>query len=139
MSVSYRLFDHTSDLGVEVRGNSLKSLFHNAAMAVLDLAIDAGSTKPKIVKKIEITESNHELLLKEWLSEIVYQTMTLEFMISEIRITQLTSQKIDAEIGGEKHNSHRHPIRRELKGITYHQLSIREQEKSWKARFVIDV
>ena len=139
MNIPYQLFEHTSDLGVEVRGDTLKDLFRNATLAVLDLGMEEAEAKPESIKIIEISESNPELLLKEWLSEIVYQVMLMGFICSDIRIIQIDRHQLQAELLGEQHNSRRHQIRRELKGITYHQLSIIRQERGWTARFVIDV
>ena len=139
MNIPYQLFEHTSDLGVEVRGDTLKDLFRNAALAVLDLGMEEAEAKPESIKIIEISESNPELLLKEWLSEIVYQVMLMGFICADIRIIQIDRHQLQAELLGEQHNSKRQQIRRELKGITYHQLSIIRQERGWTARFVIDV
>jgi len=57
-----------------------------------------------------------------------------EFVISEIGENALRG-----EVRGEPFDPKRHPIEREVKAITYHQLSVERDGQGWRARVYVDL
>ncbi len=138
-SLFYKIFPHTSDLGIEVSAFSLIDLFKNAAMAIMDLVVEPASVAKQDVIELNVQAENRELLFREWLSEILYFVFVKEYLFQSFRITKLDSHSLNAIASGEKIDYRRHKLKRELKSITYHQLQVSEVDGKWTGRFVIDV
>lgn len=135
----YRLFDHTSDLGVEIFGRDLPELFANAAYAVFDNITDmrkvAGSEKR--VAKVE-GENVDELLLN-WLRELLFLFATEFYLTREVAVITMDEKRIEAVLRGERFDSARHRIKIEIKTPTYHQFSLKKTGEGWTARIIFDV
>jgi len=136
---SYKLFPHTSDLGIEVVGRSLKELFNNAGLALLDLVVDPATVAAHETVELSVRGDDRELLFREWLGELLYQVFVKEFVFKTIQITRLDNYSLQARAIGEKIDYRRHQLKRELKSITYHQLKVSEIDDSWLGRFVVDI
>jgi len=138
-SAPYKIFPHTSDLGVEVNGYSLIELFRKAGMAILDLVTEPETIAAHDTIEIVVQADDRELLFREWLSELLYHIFVKEYLFKTLRIVKLDSHSLKAVACGEKIDYRRHKIKRELKSITYHQLQVSEVDGKWTGRFVIDV
>ncbi|MFH1212748.1 MAG: archease [Candidatus Neomarinimicrobiota bacterium] len=138
-SALYKIFPHTSDLGVEVTGYSLIELFRKAGMAILDLVTEPETVATHDTIEIVVQADDRELLFREWLSELLYHIFVKEYLFKTLRIAKLDSHSLKAVACGEKIDYRRHKIKRELKSITYHQLQVSEVDGKWTGRFVIDV
>ena len=139
MKPFYRQFDHTSDLGIEVFGSDIKSLFINAALSLTDLITDLKHIGRNENCIIEINGEDSVLLLREFLAELLYLFQVESFIGSEIKIIEMNTTFLKAELTGEKVNPKRHGIRREIKSVTYHQLGIKQTDSGYKARIVLDI
>lgn len=136
---SYKIFPQTSDLGVEVTGNSIAELFINAGLALVDLAIDMSKIASHETTILEVNAENRELLFREWLSEILYQIFVKERLFVSFRINALSNVHLKATAIGERIDYRRHSLKRELKSITYYKLQVSEQDGKLIGRFVIDI
>lgn len=136
---AYSLFDQTSDLGIEVKGSNLKELFINSAIALFDLMTDLESVNPNIEKTIEVESDDIDLLLRDWLDELLYISIVDEVLFESFDIKELNRSKIRATAFGEKFNPTKHTIKREIKSVTYHQLKVECKDNWCVARFVLDI
>jgi SHS2 domain-containing protein len=136
---TYSIFDQTSDLGIEVKGKNLKELFVNSAIALFDLMADLESVNPNIKKTIETESDDIDLLLRNWLGELLYASVVDEILFKSFDIKELNRNKIKAIAFGEKINPIKHIIKREIKSVTYHQLKVECKDNQYIARFVLDV
>jgi SHS2 domain-containing protein len=71
--LKYRFLEHTADIAVEVRGETLEELFGNSAQAWLETVL-GGDFIPYIndVKDVTLRELSSEELLVGFLSELNY-------------------------------------------------------------------
>jgi len=139
MKPFYQLFDHTSDLGVQVRAEDLKSLFKNAALTLTDLMTDIKTVRNRSDRIIEVESENIELLLREWLGELLFTFNTSGFLISDVEILNISDRHVKARIFGEQYQKKRHVLQREIKSVTYHQLKVMVEEHEATARFILDI
>jgi len=135
----YQLFDHTSDLGVQVRAEDLKSLFKNAAFAMTDLMTDIKTVRNQSDRIIEVEAENIELLLREWLGELLFVFNTSGFLVSDVDVLDISVRNLKARIFGEQYQKKRHVLQREIKSVTYHQLKVIVEEHEATARFILDI
>jgi len=137
----YELFEHTADGGALVRGATLARLFENAARAMCDLTCDRRTVRPRRRLAIAVRGEGLEDLLVRWLSEILYLQETRRWLFSSFRVTRVDRVRFAVRgVGlGEPYDRARHPARREVKAVTYHQLRVIRGRSAWRVRLVFDV
>ena len=69
---SHRPLDHTADAGVEIDAPSREALFAEAAIALADTLTPIEGVGSPIERVIELEAANDELLLVDFLSEILF-------------------------------------------------------------------
>lgn len=135
----YQLFDHTSDLGVQVKGADLRALFKNAALTMTDLMTDIKTVGNVSDRVIEVEADNIELLLREWLGELLYIFHTSGFLVSDVDVLDISNRHFKGRIFGEQYQKKHHVLRREIKSVTYHQLKVTVEEHETTARIIMDI
>jgi SHS2 domain-containing protein len=138
MSAKFEIIDHTADIGMVIRGDSLKQLFENAATGMFSMITDMEKVKPAIKKEVQISSSDRESLLVDWLNELLF-LFEAEFLVfGRFEITELTENKLKAICHGEKITS-KHEIKREVKAATYHMLNLVKEDSDYKAQVIFDI
>ncbi|MDD5539597.1 MAG: archease [Candidatus Marinimicrobia bacterium] len=135
----YTTFPHTADLGIEVYGADLPALFEHSASALFDLMINPRQIKEKEAVEFSVRADEPELLLREWLGELLYYSISRHFIFKSFRIKKLTGRELQATATGEAFDSQRYNLKREIKSVTYHELKIIHGDNGWQARFVLDI
>ncbi len=137
--ITYRTFDHTADLGIEVYGRTREELFVHAAEALADLLADREGKADRTVRICATGEDAPDLLVN-FLREILYQFHGNRLLLGQIRITTLEENRICAEARGEVLDPASGRLRKEIKAVTYHQASLsRGRAGRWTARVILDV
>src|SRR5688572_7939348 len=68
----YELFEHTADLGLRVRAPDLDTLFAEAAACLFSAVLeDVGSVEPRQSVTVELSGTNREFLLFDWLRDLL--------------------------------------------------------------------
>ena len=135
----YQPLSHTGDLGILVYGNTVEELFAHAAWAMFDLMTDATTIRPQQTLSIDLTATDLEDLLVQWLSELLYLYDTQRLLCCAFTITTLQPRALSATVAGELFDATRHPIDTEIKAVTYHQLAIESLGTHWQARVIFDL
>jgi len=136
---SYEIINHTADLGIIVKGRNIRELFVNAANAMIDLMVkadihDKGATRNLIVEGQDLPD-----LMVRWLSEILYLFNGEHKLVRAIEIGSISSTRLQSELNVVSLNRTRHEILREIKAVTYHQISVEETPDGWEARVIFDI
>lgn len=141
-SGTWTWFDHTADVGLEVSAPSLEALFSTSAMALFDLLIETGATTEDQTPNehaITLHAANPPELLVRWLSELLYLHETADLVFRRLQVTHLSDDHLIGVVIWEPFDRARHRIKREIKGVTYHQVSVVEEPAGWRARVILDV
>lgn len=141
--MSYRYLDHGADIGLEVTSDSLEGLFSEAGKALFSLMVDIDEIKAEESLELELSESNLEDLIYEWLSELL-SLSNLKGQVygkfSKLNIAESNlGHRLEATARGENIDPGRHELGTEVKAVTYQGLEINETEGGWQCRFVVDV
>lgn len=137
--MQYRLIDHTADLGIHVLGSSAKSLFVNAALAMFDLITDVKLVKGEKTNDIRVSGDDWPDLMVSWLRELLYLWSGKERLIKSVHIISISECKIEANVTFDNYNPDQHPIKNEIKAVTYHQIQVENRMDGWEARIIFDV
>ncbi len=160
--MSFSFFDHTADLGVEVNAATPSELFADAAKG-LTAAICGNPESITATESIAVTIYSDTLedLLYDWLDEILFRFDAEHFLLAGCESLHLTGDfttdrsrsttnstaysnstaaySLTTVLRGERFDTGKHQMDREVKAITYHQLAIHCQANQWSAKFVVDL
>lgn len=139
ISSGWEHFYHMADIGVRGRGRTLSEAFEQTA-----LALSAVITEPERIQahqaiEISCSAPDHELLLVDWLNAIIFEMATRKMLFSRYEVS-LQDQLLTGRAWGEKIDIVRHQPTVEIKGATYTELKVRQEDDgSWLAQCVVDV
>ena len=137
--VGYELVDHTADLGIRVWADDIKGLFEEAARALFDIITDLTKVEAHLKREIVIQGSSREELMVAWLNELLYLYEVERLLFRDFSIAEIDEGTVTGMANGEECDKARHPIKTEVKAVTYHQLEIKEHGERWQARVIFDI
>jgi len=134
----YKIVEHTADVGIEAYGRSLEEAFENAAKGMFAIITNKSKIDNIISKKIEIkNEGDDELLLVDWLNELLYIHDVEGLVFGEFDVS--IDEKLVAYAFGEEYNRQKHGYGVEIKAVTYHMLEIKRDKKGVKIKVLFDI
>ncbi len=135
----YQTFDHTADLGLDIKGASQEDLFANAAFAVFDIIADLDRVEGRETRRIAVEGDNREDLLINLLREVLYLYNGERWLLKKMRVIRIGDKNLEAEATGEPFDARKHEICKEIKAVTYHQARVSRTPEGWTARVIFDV
>jgi len=142
----FELLNHTADIGIRVKGEDLKALFKNTALAIFDIIAEKKSEtqstfgrcleRPKKIT-IEQKADNLEELFINWLNELLSLSATKELIFSDFKIDRLDKNYLSAKVFG--YDIKNYKVNTEIKAATYHELKIEKKNSDWQAQIIFDV
>ena len=138
-SKKYEQLEHAGDIRIKVFGSSIEELFKNAGFALYDLITDADKINTEFAETVEVSGIDREELIVNWLSELNYLFLTEAKIFNKFEIERITATELNATVLGEKFNPHRHPLKNEIKAVTFHDLLIKQVRKRWETKIVFDI
>jgi SHS2 domain-containing protein len=139
VTLPYKTFDHTADLGVEISGADPPQLFANAGTTLFHLISGSSGIEEHAALPVTVEGSGYEDLMMNWLRELLYLHQVKGYLLSTFIIHALDESVLEATVRGEPFDARRHELRREIKAVTYHQLSVKREPTGWTARIVFDI
>jgi SHS2 domain-containing protein len=135
----YETFDHTADLGLRVRGNSLDQLFVEAARGLFSVLV-ANLDAIRCVQEKTYRIVGHEMdyLLFDWLTELLYTFECEHLLLTEFAV-HVDAAGLTATCRGEPIDRQRHELDHEVKAVTYHGLKVEQRADGWLAEFIVDI
>jgi len=125
-SRNFDFLEHTADLVIRVWGQSLAELFcHSAEGLAKALGFSNKDATNQIVEIIEISAPNVEILLVDFLNEILTKTQINRIVYPKIEIIELNDKKIKAKIYGQLIKR----LKKDIKAATYHGVKIKKNKK----------
>jgi SHS2 domain-containing protein len=139
----HRFLEHTTDAYIEAWGPTLERAFAQAAEGFYETMLNLEKIDPIIEEHVKADGHDKKELLYNWL-----ETLLLEFDIKEMVYASYdisiasdgpTLFKLRAKVRGEKYDRAKHGTKTEVKGVTYHLMTIEESEKEARVRFILDL
>jgi SHS2 domain-containing protein len=158
---AFEILEHTADIGLRARGESLEELFENAAWGLAEI-LDRGrppsgeelpadwARGPHREGKdfpVVMTDVDLGALLVEFLDEVLFvlQLDPGDRCLMAVRVFDVGSTKLDgrdayrAEWIVRTSDCPSSPDGTELKGTTFHQLVVERSKGGWQATVYFDV
>ncbi|MFH1403756.1 MAG: archease [Candidatus Altiarchaeota archaeon] len=136
--MDYEFLEHTADLKFRAYGGSLEECLVNAARALLEAVAGDSRVEPKIEREIKVVINRPEVLVHDFLSELIYLFSTEHLLFGEFELSLKESlgYKLVAKVRGEEYDPKRHTLIKEVKAVTYHDMLV---EKGDDGRWVVQV
>ena len=135
----YEVFEHTADLGLRVRAADLEMLFVDAARGLFSVIVaNLDEVSPVHQIEIHLSGNQHDFLLFDWLSELLYRSETEHLVLSQFDV-RLPPGELYATARGERLDPARHILAHEVKAITYHELKLEQTPSGWQAEVIVDI
>jgi len=132
--MSWTLIDHTGDVGIDVVAPTREAMFAEAARAMFSILADLPAEPAGTEEVLALPEGDVAEALRDFLGELL-------FRFSEGRRMYVAFEPLcgAVEARWEPYDAVRHPLRTELKAVTWHQLAAAESGGGWTARVIFDV
>ena len=132
-------FAHGADIGVRGWGATAAQAFEQAALALTGVVTDPSLVRPDCAVPIRCRAPDLELLLYEWLNNLVFHMAAQRLLFSAFDV-RIIGGELEGEARGEPVDVERHAPAVEVKGATLTELAVRQDDDGrWRAQCILDV
>jgi SHS2 domain-containing protein len=135
----YQIIDHTADLGIIVKAPNVENLFIFAAQAMTDLMVEGEIRDKTAIRDVLVEGEDFPDLMVRWLGEILYLFEGENFIVHSIEIKSISPIQLKSTLSLSSFEPEYHRVLREIKAVTYHQISVNKVNDGWEARVIFDV
>jgi len=139
----HRFLEHTTDAYIEAWGPTLERAFAQAAEAFYETMLNVQKIDPILEEHIQVAGHDKKELLYNWIEQLLLEFDIKAMVYASYHIIiapdDLTSFKLRGKVRGEKYDRGKHGAKTEVKGVTYHLMTIEEDAKEAKIRFILDL
>ncbi len=132
-------FEHTADVGLQGRADSLGELFEAMGEGLAEVICPRRSVKKQKTLKIRTESENVEALLVDFLGDLLGLFNLEKFLVAGVKVERIDETSVAAEVTGEPYDPARHELADEIKAVTYHQLKVAREGDEWTGRVILDV
>jgi SHS2 domain-containing protein len=135
----YQELNHTADIGIRLQAETRTALFERAALAMFDIILSSFEPCAETeTVDIDVNAASSDLLLREWLAELLYMHMTKMLFVTSADITGLSDTQLVAKVRTIPMTDRMIADATEIKAVTYHGLSLLEAETGYEAQIIFD-
>ncbi len=138
-SLDYQIIDHIADLGIIVKGPDVENLFIFAAQAMTDLIVKGGISEKTATRDVLVEGEDFPDLMVRWLGEVLYLFEGENLIVNSIEIKSISPIQLQAILTLASFEPKRHEVLREIKAVTYHQISVNKSDDGWEAKVIFDI
>ncbi|MCF7954422.1 MAG: archease [Phycisphaerae bacterium] len=132
-------FYHQADIGVRGVGADVCGAFEEAAVGLMAVICEPGNVGLVDVVDIECCCDDVELLFADWLNALIYEMAVRGMVFGKFEV-RIDGGKLTGKAWGEKADPEKHETAVEVKGATYTELKVcQNEDKTWIAQCVVDV
>ncbi len=136
----YEFFEHTADMGLRVRADTLPLLFEHAARGLLDLIVeDLEALRPTDEAEVRLTAPDDADLLVDWLNDRLYHFDAREEIHAWPTLALVGGGRLEGRSGFIRIDRDRHRFHGEVKSTTYHGLVLERRGDFWIAEVIFDL
>ena len=136
---TFKIIDHTGDIGIVMYGGDLRELFLNAGRAFFSLITYLNRIRSTSAHTIVLTSDNLDELMVTWLGELLYLFDAQGMLFKKFDLEEVHTHGLKAVVRGESFQPERHVIKREIKAVTYHQVKVEKKGEKWEGRIIFDL
>lgn len=134
---AYEILEHTADIGLRARGETLAEVFTTATEGMMAIA---GTWQPGEGEEVPIEAGAGDLagLLVEWLGEALYVQDSRSAGVAGVRVEVVEGGRAEGALlvrpfAGDPSEGV------QIKAVTYHQLAVERSAGGWTATVFFDI
>ena len=104
-----------------------------------DLMVEGDISKETVIKDVVIEGEDFPDLMVRWLGEILYLFDGENLIVNSITIKSISPTKLKSTLTLTSFETEHHQVKREIKAVTYHQISVDKVNDGWQARIIFDI
>ena len=139
----HRLLEHTTDAYIEAWGPTLERAFAHAAEGFYETMLNLERIDPIVEEQVKADGHDEKELLYNWLEMLLLEFDIKDMVYASYDISIASDRptlfKLRARVRGEKYDRSKHGAKTEVKGVTYHLMTIEERAKETRVRFILDL
>jgi len=135
---SFDFLDHTADVGIRARGDSLPELLAACAEGMFAILVEAGEAREELAAEIALEADDAEELVHTWLRKLLFRFSAEGFLPHRFEI-EASETHLRARCHGERFDPGRHRGGTEIKAVTYHGFRVERTPDGWLADVLFDV
>ena len=139
MQPSFELFDHTADVGIRVRAPDLSGLIQPAAAGLYAVIGNLVSTGESFPWTSRIDDGEPAFLLRDFLGELLLAFETDRRILAGVDGVEFADNRLTVSARLAPVDEQHSEYHREVKAVTYHELSIRPIEGGYEAVVIVDI
>lgn len=142
LSGGFKYLEHITDAYIEAWGDSLEEAFSYAATATINVMFEIKNVRGTSKIYFQVEGEDYLELLFNWLEKVLLLISIDNQVISsfEIKISKLdTKYRLTAQGMAEAIDISKHNYRTEIKGITYHEMEVLQEDGQYIVRFILDL
>ena len=132
-------FDHTADVGLTARADTLGELFQALAEGLADVVCPRAEVRPQAETIIALEAEDIEALAVDFLWKVMDAIQADHQMVAAVEIRKIDETHVTAALMCEDYDPARHEILTEIKAVTYHELKIAREGNDWTGRVILDL
>ncbi|RIK65190.1 MAG: hypothetical protein DCC65_12740 [Planctomycetota bacterium] len=139
MAPGFEFFDHTADLGIRVFALDRWALVPAAVEALYAAIGELVPGRDGEAAGFTFVGTAAASLLRDFMAELLVAFETRAIMLTDVSVRVFEDDRL--EVGGSFRpvDHDRSVLLREVKAITYHELSLEKTGAGWEARIIIDI
>jgi SHS2 domain-containing protein len=138
----YEFFDHSGNIGVALRHETLHGLFADASAAFTDSLTALEDIEPRRPEEVDVDAPELDLLLVDFLTELLYRFDTRGWLTRDAELELHEKDggwSLQGTLRGERFEAPRHRVKAAIKAVTYEGLEVGRADGVWTARVIFDV
>ena len=142
LSGGFKYLEHITDAYIEAWGDSLEEAFSYAGAAMINVMFEIKNVRGTSKTDFQVEGEDYLELLFNWLEKVLLLISIDNQVISsfEIKISKLDKKyRLTAWGMAEAIDISKHNYRTEIKGITYHEMEVFQEDGQYKVRFILDL
>jgi len=133
----FEIVEHTADVGLHVRGETLEMLFADAARGMFSIISETPPAGRPASHKVELNAPDAESLLVDWLGELLYLFEVKKFFATEPEVRAVEASRLSAVVRGVRLQGVIPGT--EIKAVTRHLLNIDRTGNGFETTLYFDL
>ena len=136
---SFEFLDHTADVGLRARADSLAELLVACAEGMFAVMVEGGDVRDELAVGIALEAEDAEDLVHAWLRELLFRFSAEGLVVRRYEMHEAAPTHLRATCHGERFDPQRHRGGAEIKAVTYHGFRVERSDQGWTAEVLFDV
>jgi len=135
----FEILEHTADKGIIAYADAPERALETAAYAMFSLMAELERYEPEGTIEVEVEAGDAELLLHQWLSELLFRFEVDRVLPVGFRVVEFKPWRIRAQVAVRSIGPDIQWLGSAVKAITLHELKFEKRDGCWVAQAIVDV